>query len=1000
MKRSFSNHVNTTCIQKLLMLCILMGISVFTYAQQKITGNVKDTSGEPIIGASVVVKGTSIGTITDYDGNFNLNAPANSTLVVSYVGYITQSVKASSTPIAIVMQEDNELLDEVIVVGYGTMKKSDLTGSATQLKTEAITSTIASSPLTALQGKSSGVAVFTNNKPGETPTIRIRGTGSINSSSDPLYVVDGFPLMDGDLNDINPADIESMEVLKDASSTAIYGSRGANGVIMITTKKGSKGTKNVSVNLSTGIQIRDRLMNLITGQDFLDYTGQEAPANGKWTNWQKEIIQPTALTQDYNVTFDGGTNNTNYMISAGYYDQDGLIENQGYEKYSVHSNLTHKFNSWLTVGSSIQFTNSTQNVFDNAVGDISRGGYPNQPVKNEDGSWNIISGSGCIFNPVADIAAITDRYKRQRFLGNFYAEVTFNEHLSYKLSIGYDTKNTRRYYYAGTQTAANISKDATSGTGTNAWNKNRSKLMDNIVTYKNQWGAHRLTVTGVYSYQDYKYEDIDVSSGAFDNDLLGAWKIDGKELSDWSSNIYSNKLISFTGRVNYAYNDKYLLTATARYDGSSRFGANNKWGLFPSVGLAWRVSEEGFLKDNKVITNLKIRGSWGITGNQEIGNYQSLPQLSTSADNSYSDGTIALPGYGETVGNPNLKWERTTQFDLGFDISLWDRLHMNFDYYKRITRDLLYNTPIPSSSGFKNVMSNVGEVGNHGVEFTISGDIYQDKDWAIDASFNVTYNTNKIRALYDDVERVASNPGNTGIARILQVGHPVNSVWARKSLGIIKTQEQLDEYLAKVPGEAGRAEIGAEMYEDVDNSGSIDVDDFVCLGSTEPKYYYGFSVGVKYKDFKLNIYGQGATDYASALGAEDGFASAIGYANNGNYAFNADNQIAGQSYIPTKEAYSKWWSESNPNGTYPKAGTVNYFSTRTNANWYYFILKNIQLSYDFTSLLGIKTVKKLTFNVNLQNFFTASTTRGYNPENGDISNPWAKTIMFGINAKF
>jgi TonB-linked SusC/RagA family outer membrane protein len=986
---------------KLALILIFMGFSVFTYAQQKISGTVTDSEGQPIIGASVVIKEqANNGTVTDFDGNFTLNGPQKSTLIISYVGYITQTVPYRGTALKVVLKEDTELLEEVVVVGYGTMKKSDLTGSTTQLKTDAITATVAANPLTSLQGKSSGVAVFTNNKPGATPTIRVRGTGTINSSSDPLYVVDGFPLMDGNLNDINASDIESMEVLKDASSTAIYGSRGANGVIMITTKKGTKGTKNCSINLSTGVQMRARLMDLLSGEDYLEYTGASAPANGKYTNWQKEVIQSTALTQDYNVTFDGNSNGTSYMISAGYYDQDGLISAQGYEKYSIHSNLTHKYNKWLTIGSSIQFTSSTQNVFDNALGDISRGGYPTEPVRNEDGTYNIISGSGCIFNPLADIDATTNRNNRSRFLGNFFAEVAFNKHLSYKLSIGYDLTNSRSYKYESSQMASAISKNAETGVGSHSWYKNRSKLMDNIITYQNQWGDHRVTVTGVYSYQDYKYESIGLGSSAFDNDLLGAWKVDGKELSSWSTNIYSNKLISFTGRATYAYKDKYLLTATARYDGSSRFGADNKWGLFPSVGLAWRATEEEFLKDNEIITDLKIRGSWGITGNQEIGNYKSLPQLSAGKSYNYSDGTSALPGYGESVGNSSLKWERTTQIDLGFDLSLWNRVHLNFDYYQRVTRDLLYESPIPSSSGFSTVMSNVGKVANHGVEFTVRGDIYKNQDWTVDASFNVTYNKNKIRALYDDVTRVASSPGNTGIARILEVGYPVNSVWARKSLGIIKTQEQLDEYLAKVPGEKARAQLGAEMYEDVNGDGSISVDDFVCLGSTEPKVYYGINVGAQYKKFKLSLYGQGAAKYASALGAEDGFASAIGYASNSCYTWNADNQIAGQSYIPTTQAYKNWWSESNPNGTYPAAGTINYFSTRTNANWHYFILKNIQMSYDFTSLTRIKTLKKLTLNVNLQNFFANSTTRGYNPENGDVSNPWAKIVMFGISAKF
>ncbi len=475
-------------------------------------------------------------------------------------------------------------------------------------------------------------------------------------------------------------------------------------------------------------------------------------------------------------------------------------------------------------------------------------------------------------------------------------------------------------------------------------------------------------------------------------------------LDSYGSDIYSNKLISFTGRASYAYKDKYLLTATARYDGSSRFGKNNKWGLFPSVGVAWRATEEAFLKDNNVVSDLKIRMSYGVTGNQEIGNYQSLARLSTSTSYSYTDGTSALTGYAESVGNKDLKWERTTQIDLGFDLTLWQRLNINFDYYTRTTKDLLYEVPIPSSSGYSTVMSNVGEVGNKGFEITVGGDIFKNKDWKIDASVNFTYNKNEIKSLYGDVTRIAESAGNSGLARILEVGYPVNSVWGRKSLGIIKTEEQLEWYKENVPTTGATAQLGDEMFADLDGNGTIDDDDFICYGSVEPKYYYGFNLGVQYKNFKLNVYGQGAFKYASILGQENSKAGDsslnLGYANVGSYLLYADNQIAGTNYIPSKSAYDDMWSESNPNGNHPRIGSVGYLSDRTNADWHYFILKNIQLSYDFTSLIKIKTIKQLTLNVNLQNFFTKSKTNGYNPENGDISNPWAKVIMFGINAKF
>ena len=995
--------VGTTFMRAVFVLIAAMGLSVFAQAQQRVTGKVSDTTGEPIIGASVIVKGTTNGTVTNVNGDFTLNAQPGATLEISFVGYETQTVKAGPGPINVVLKEDTELLEEVIVVGYGTMKKSDLTGSATSLKSEAITSVIASNPIESLQGKSAGVAVFTNNKPGETPTIRVRGSSSINASNDPLFVVDGFPLVDADMTDINPADIESMEILKDASSTAIYGSRGANGVVMITTKSGARDTKNLTVSLQAGVQMRSRLVNMITGQDWLDYSGYDAPSDGKYTDWQREIINKTAITQNYNVTFDGGNKGTQYMLSFGYYNQDGLIDKQGFEKFSIHNNITHKYNSWLTVGSNVQVTISKQDVDEGALNELFRCGYPTEPVYNEDGSYNVIQASD-LFNPIADIAATTSWVKSTRIIGNFFAQVDFNKHLSYKVSVGYDSKYSRNYMFKTTEESEKLVTLSEYAQGEQGWAKTRSKLMDHVVTYKNQWGGHRLTVTGVYSYQDYRYEDINVASQSFSNDLLGAWSISGVELTSQTSDVYSNKVISFAGRLSYAYNDKYLLTATARYDGSSRFGENNKWGLFPSVGIAWRATQEEFLKDNNILTDLKIRASYGITGNQEIGNYNSLSQLSTSTSTAYTDGTNSIVGYAETVGNANLKWERTQQIDLGFDLSLWDRINVNFDYYNRITKDLLYEVPIPSSSGYSTVMDNVGKVKNHGIELTIGANIWKNKDWSIDASFNMTYTKNEIKALYSGADRVEVTVSGSGVGQILQVGNPVNGVWGRKSLGIIKTQEQLTAYQEAVPTYGATLELGDEMFEDLDGDGSISSDDFICFGSIEPKIYYGFNLNVKYKKLSLSVYGQGATKYASITGAEDyytnGTAWAVGYANLNNYLIYADNQVAGTHYIPSKEAYDDFWSTSNPDGNHPRDGSTGWLSDRTNADWHYFILKNIQLSYDFSELIGIKTLKNLTFNVNLQNFFTSATTNGYNPENGDVSNPWSKTIMFGLSAKF
>ena len=989
--------------------------------ENKIKGVVKDTNGEPIIGANITVKGQSIGTITDIDGRFILEASTNALLQVTYIGYVSQELQVNNRKeITIILQEDAKALEEVVVIGYGTAKKSDLTGSTAQIKPEALTASVVGNALESLQGKAAGVAVFNDNKPGASPSIRVRGSGSITASNEPLYVVDGFPLMDGNISDLNPSDIESMEILKDASSTAIYGSRGANGVVMITTKKGKSGTKNLSVNTSVGVQIPGRLANLISGEDFINFMnagyknqGSNVPfpnnpsTYATDTNWEKEILENSSLLQDYSITFDGSSNKTNYMLSTGFYNQEGLLKAQNYQKYTFHGNLQHSFNKWLTIGANTQFTYSIQDVFDSALIDIYRYGWPTEKIKDEDGAYNIASMHNTYmlypWNPVLDMNETTTRFTTNRFLGSLFAEMQLTKDLKYRLSLGIDLKNTRKYNYVSSESAINKASGL-KGNGYNNWDKRFSKVMENILTYNHTWNKHRLTATAVYSWQDFTYEDINLSGSGFENDQTGAWSMGlaDKSSVSWATNKYSNKLISFTGRVSYVYDDKYLLTATSRWDGSSRFGANSKWGYFPSVGLGWRLSQESFLKSNKVITNLKIRSSFGITGNQEIGNYKSLAQLTGS---NYTDGSSVIYGFKESIGNGDLKWERTTQLDLGFDLGLWNRMDIAFDYYIRNTNDLLYDVPIPSTSGYSRILSNIGKVTNKGWELSVGGTIIQNKDFNLYASANITYNQNKIKELYGGVDEVSVRYEAGGLARILKVGESVDAVYARHSLGIIKTQEQLEEYKKKVPNTAANAQLGDEMYEDIDKDGSISSDDYICLGSVQPKYFYGLNIGMEYKGFGISIYGQGGHKYASITGAEDYYTNnsawAMSYANLTSYLLYGENQISNNVHIPTQYAYKHMWSPENPDGDYPTAGAHDvYLSDRTNSNWKYFILKNIQVNYDLAPLLKIKSVKSLKVNLNFQNFVTFANHRGYNPIKGDTSNPWAKSIILGINAKF
>lgn len=607
--------------------------TVTGFAQNKtVSGIVVDKAGEAVIGASVLVKGTSNGTITDFDGKFTLsNVPEKGIITITYIGYEGQDISiAGKNTLKVILAEDTETLDEVVVVGYGTQKKTDLTGSVMSVKSEDITSVTANNPVQALQGRVTGVSVVTDSRPGKSPTLRIRGNGSISAGNDPLYVVDGFPLMNGSLNEINANDIASMEVLKDASATAIYGSRGSNGVIMITTKTGAKDSKSLTLNANYGFQMPGRLVETMNHEQFVDFINSaymnskgitiyndENPAPNIHTDWQRETIKSSSPVQDYSISLNGTSGDTQYMMSGGVYLQDGLLSNYDYNKYTFRTNLQHKFNNFIKLGTHMQYTYSegglaTTTNYDGALTELWRYGWPTLPVYREDGSYAIpndnpaISSyfdSGIKWNAVNYYNEVKRESSVSRLFGDIYAEFQLAKGLTFKTNFGLDIANTRDYNY--------ITSDYTLSTGTgqggNGYSKKISRITENILTYTNTWGKHRLTATGVYSWQNYIYEDLSIDGKGFANDETGAWDISqaSRETVDYGSDKYQNSLVSWTGRVSYAYNDRYLLTATARYDGSSRFGANNKWGFFPSVGLAWRASQEAFLIDNKYITNLR-----------------------------------------------------------------------------------------------------------------------------------------------------------------------------------------------------------------------------------------------------------------------------------------------------------------------------------------------------------------------------------------------------------
>ncbi|MDR3870294.1 MAG: SusC/RagA family TonB-linked outer membrane protein, partial [Phocaeicola sp.] len=558
---------------RMVFLLVFLMTTVTGFAQNKtVSGIVVDKAGEAVIGASVLVKGTSNGTITDFDGKFTLsNVPEKGIITITYIGYEGQDISiAGKNTLKVILAEDTETLDEVVVVGYGTQKKTDLTGSVMSVKSEDITSVTANNPVQALQGRVTGVSVVTDSRPGKSPTLRIRGNGSISAGNDPLYVVDGFPLMNGSLNEINANDIASMEVLKDASATAIYGSRGSNGVIMITTKTGAKDSKSLTLNANYGFQMPGRLVETMNHEQFVDFINSaymnskgitiyndENPAPNIHTDWQRETIKSSSPVQDYSISLNGTSGDTQYMMSGGVYLQDGLLSNYDYNKYTFRTNLQHKFNNFIKLGTHMQYTYSegglaTTTNYDGALTELWRYGWPTLPVYREDGSYAIpndnpaISSyfdSGIKWNAVNYYNEVKRESSVSRLFGDIYAEFQLAKGLTFKTNFGLDIANTRDYNY--------ITSDYTLSTGTgqggNGYSKKISRITENILTYTNTWGKHRLTATGVYSWQNYIYEDLSIDGKGFANDETGAWDISqaSRETVDYGSDKYQNSLVSW-----------------------------------------------------------------------------------------------------------------------------------------------------------------------------------------------------------------------------------------------------------------------------------------------------------------------------------------------------------------------------------------------------------------------------------------------------------------------
>ena len=996
--------------KNLFTLCMMLLLSMLSFAQGSLTisGVVTEKkTGEPIIGASILLKGQSSGTITDFNGNYSIpNVPSGATLVFSYIGMKTQEVKVTaSSKLDISLEEDNQLIDEVVVIGYGIQRKSDLTGSVGAVKSKDLTKVATPNVANALQGRVSGVYISANGAPGSSPEVRIRGIGTTNNSN-PLYVVDGM-FMD-DISFLSTHDIESMEVLKDASATAMYGSRGANGVIIVTTKQGTEGKAVVNFTASEGFQFNNSSFEMANATEYATLLNEalvntggkpkfDDPASlGKGTNWFDEIFR-VASVRDYQLSVSGGSEKVRYNLSAGYYQQDGIITGNTYNRFTLRANNSYKISKRLTLGHNLSASFSHKKNENSAV---VKAAYTLIPVKrpyNEDGSF-MDSESASSANPVATLHYTNNDDWKERIVGSAFLNWNILNGLDFKTSLGIDYINGRRRNFVPKYYVSETQKNETNSLS-KTWDRDFTWLWENLLTY--DWkinDKNRLNLLGGITAQKRVYELLEGTGRDFFSDNENYWYLDQASAGSKSvvNNGYHETMMSYLFRANYALMDRYLLTVSVRADGSSKFGPDNRWGYFPSVAAGWRVSEEAFLKDRvQWLSNLKLRGSWGQIGNDKIGNdkYRALANISPSYDAVF--GGVFYPGGTITsLSNRSVHWERSEQMDLGFDLGLLNnRFSLELDYYRRDTKDMLVTVDVPASVGLTPVETNVGAVRNSGVDFTVK---WEDSLKDFRYGIRLTGTTIKNEVISLGGKRIAS--GDIGAGKSVQMteeGKPIKYFYGYNVIGIFQNEAQIKDYnerAAAATGNAGQqyqnnVGPGDLIYEDVDGDGYITANDRKDLGSPTPKFIGGLGISASWKGFDLSIDFQG---------------------NFGNKIFNAKQVERFSGSDNWDRSFLDRWTPENPNTMTPRMtleGNNYQVSSRYVESGSYVKLQTVELGYTFPkSWMQKVSVQNLRvyFSGNNLAYFTGY--NGFTPEVlGGIDRqiyPVTATCRFGLNVTF
>lgn len=993
-------------ISRLRMMVCLIGmlLPMCIFAQQiTVQGVVKDQTGETVIGASVMEKGTTNGTITGIDGDFSLNMSSNGTLVVSFVGYKTQEVQVKGQKqLQVVLSEDAEMLDEVVVIGYGTMKKSDLTGAVSSIGNKDIKDSPVSNLGQAIQGKISGVQIVDAGKPGDNVSIKIRGLGSINNC-DPLVVIDGVPT-DLGLSSLNMADVERLDVLKDASATAIYGSRGANGVVMITTKRGTEGKGKLAVSANYSFQNATNVPSLLNAAQYAELSNDMMVNSGRnpnpeWANpselgagtdWMDELLR-TGVMQNYTVSYSGGNEKSHYYVSGGFLDQSGIVKSVNYRRFTFQSNSDAQVLKWLKFSNNITFSADTKKSGSYNIGDALKA-LPIYPVKNEDGSWSGPDGNsewyGSTRNPIGPTELNKSQTDGYNFLANLTAELTFTKWLKFKSTFGYDAKFwfidnfTPKYNWKPTPT------EETSRYKSD--NKSFTYLWDNYFLFDHTFAEkHRVGLMAGMSAQWNTNDYLNAQKNVFMFDNVHEMD-NGEEMYAIGGNETEWALLSYMARVNYSYEDRYLLTATIRRDGSSRFGKKHRWGTFPSVSVAWRASQEKWFPKNDYINDLKVRAGYGVTGSQaSVGNYSYLASYNTSVYpfGISSGNQTAL--VSSTLANPYIHWEEVAQTNIGFDASLFNsRVMFSFDAYLKETRDMLVKASIPITSGFEDTTTtytNAGKVRNQGIEMSLHTiNLTGELGW--ETNLTATYNKNKIKDLNSDVPYYINQINNSYVT-MLAKDYPINVFYGYVTDGIFQNQSEMNTHAVQ-PG----AEPGDIRFRDLNNDGVINDSDRTVIGNPNPSWLFSMNNSLSYKGFELSVFLQGIA---------------------GNKIYNAnniDNTGMAAAYNQTTDVLKRWQGEGTSNSM-PRAvfGDPNQntrVSDRFVENGSYLRLKNITLSYTFPKQwLQKAQIENARLSLSCENVATITGYSGFDPEvgiNGIDQNryPISRTFSLGLNFNF